>query len=135
MSGHTPGPWRVYEGGNFIKVVPSDYPDNPDYLGGAVCDIDDMIGPPGRWVVGESRHQRWLGDNSGKVLEMRANAALISAAPEFLEYAKLEQQIDDFDCPHDAEARCRCGAVINEMIGRARSMRAAIVAKAEGREP
>lgn len=44
---HTPGPWHVYYGGNFTKVAPSEYDDmvkKTNYLGGAICCMDDWDG-------------------------------------------------------------------------------------------
>lgn len=62
-----------------------------------------------------------------------ANAHLIAAAPELLEYALLEEAVEEFDCPHDAEARCDCGPRHDAMFRRARELRKRAIAKAEGR--
>lgn len=109
VDSHTPGPWTV-------KIVPQvDYSGNPI---GAIAYIKADTGHKEIAVL--------YGDDA-----QAANAHVIAVAPELLAYAKLEQQIDEFDCPHDAEARCRCGEVANQMIGRARELRAALIAKAE----
>jgi hypothetical protein len=63
-----------------------------------------------------------------------ANAHLIAAAPDLLEYAKLEQQIMDFECDHASEDRCNCGEIVEKMVRRVEAMRVAAIAKAEGRE-
>jgi hypothetical protein len=66
--------------------------------------------------------------------ESLANAHLIAAAPELLEYARLEEAVEEFDCPHDAEARCDCGPRQDAMFRRARQLRKAAIAKAEGEQ-
>lgn len=35
----------------------------------------------------------------------------------------LEQQVEDFDCPHSAEAPCGCGSACGRLILRARAAR------------
>lgn len=44
-----------------------------------------------------------------------------------LEYVRLEEEIEDFDCPHDAEARCDCGPRHDAMYRRARALRKRIL--------
>ena len=61
-----------------------------------------------------------------------ANAHLIAAAPDLLEYAQLEEAIEDFDCPHDSDGGCDCGQRHDAMYRRARALRRAAIAKAEG---
>jgi len=79
---------------------------------------------------------RW---NSGtpEPYEAEANAAFIvracNAHDELLAYAKFEQQIETFDCPHEAEDRCQCGKRFQDLCARASTMRDAAIAKAEGR--
>ena len=70
LSKHTGGPWRVYEGINFVLVVPPTYPISNGFLGGAICELDD-------WDEVEGRHHQ----DQPHILE---NARLIAAAPDLL---------------------------------------------------
>lgn len=76
----------------------------------------------------KARSEKW----EARMVEQRKVHALHAAAPDLLAYAVLEQEIADFDCPHDAEARCDCGSRHNAMIARAEKMREAAIQKAEG---
>lgn len=102
---HTPGPWKAF----------CDF-DTGRYA--VVLDDND----PGQCVIADIEEQQ----------QDRENAHLIAAAPELLEYAKLEAAIESFDCPHDAEHRCKCGDVISKMIDLANTLRPVVIAKAEG---
>ena len=66
-----------------------------------------------------------------------ANLRLIAAAPELLEYAKAEQTLADFTCPHDvtnARRMCEsCGIQWGSMVRWVEKLRAAAIAKAEGK--
>lgn len=66
-----------------------------------------------------------------------ANADLIAAAPELLAYAKSEQALADFQCPHDATNMRRmcetCGWEWSKLLHVNEKMRAAAIRKAEGR--
>lgn len=107
----TPGPW-------FVNVVEQFDSDNRPF--GSIAYIKADTGHKEIAVI--------YGDD-----DQKANAHLIAAAPELLEYARLEEAIADFDCPHDADERCRCGRTIDLMVARAHKMRIAAIAKAEGR--
>lgn len=77
----TKGKWKVYEGGNFTKVVPENWPLERGYIGGAICELDDYR---------EGKH--W---HNQKHPEIKANARLIAAAPDTLR--------NDYKCVEIAE--------------------------------
>lgn len=70
---HTPGPWHVHEGGNFVKVGAAgydEYVEEHSYLGGPLC------------VASVNRDAT---DDHGPNHELAmANARLIAAAPDLL---------------------------------------------------
>ena len=106
MSAHTPGPWG-WDSRNsnyYLLTFASDAPHQ---------------------IVAELKTPRdAMGD---------ADAHLIAAAPELLEYALMEEAVEEFDCPHDADARCDCGPRQDAMFRRARELRKRAIAKAEGK--
>ena len=57
-----------------------------------------------------------------KLAEVEAQLAAV------LEYAKLEQAVEDLDCPHDADGQCDCGHRQDAMFRRARELRKRILA-------
>ena len=52
---------------------------------------------------------------------------------DMLRALRLEQKLEEFDCPHDAEHRCRCARREEILMMAARQARVAAIAKAEGR--
>jgi hypothetical protein len=93
---HTPGPW---------VVVHEDcvYVDSPNFLICTVQDIDQVRGSDYRWTFGEVSS---------------ANARLIAAAPELLEFLTLAlpyvEEGEDFNAPHKRSLSARIRAAITK---------------------
>lgn len=119
---HTPGPWSVggepYDDWGMVRGLD----------GGPVADAGMCF----RYTDEEATQA--CRDHSTPPVVL-ANARLIAAAPELLEYARLEEAVEEFECPHDAEARCDCGPRHDAMYQRARKLRKAAIAKASGEQP
>jgi len=104
MSGHTPGPWKVFEFAN--------YQGDPDLVG-AWIGTDDLLVAEARGaaVIGGFRHE-----------EHTANACLIAAAPDLLEALKALLGHDERDAgcvPSDAhlDAQNDARAAIAQAVG------------------
>lgn len=53
--------------------------------------------------------------------------ALTQAADTLREALQAEEDLESFDCPHDAEHRCQCGTVELKLIAAARALRKAAI--------
>lgn len=110
---HTPGPWRVFltrDGQTVIGVG--------DRKGQGITDQGDVsTNDQGVWRSGR---------------EKKANAQLISAAPDGLEVASDICAILDEHCAHDGEALVYDHEAIGEEVARLHEKLTAFIAKARG---
>ena len=68
---------------------------------------------------------------SGTDFPLWPHDRLAAIAGEMLKYCKLEEVIENFDCPHDAEERCACVRRLDAMINSARAWRKEALKNAE----
>jgi len=112
MSKHTPGPWDVLTGRKTLYHIETAY-NNPE-PGKAICSVPHT--PQGL-----------------------ANACLISAAPELLEYAKMEGEIEelreeihrDEKRPHNHNEILEKYQRLDDMVDAAQTLRLSAIRKAE----